>query len=161
MSGSNPTINVRYAGVLGSFKLDVAFEAPMRGITALFGPSGCGKTTILRCVAGLNRLRGRLAVGSDVWQDDASGQFRVPYERPVGYVFQEASLFAHLSVRRNLLYGHRRALKAGVAEEIRLDDVVVCSASHRCSIAPRERYQAVNASALRLAARSLRSRGSS
>jgi molybdate transport system ATP-binding protein len=124
MSGSDPTINVRYAGVLGSFKLDVAFEAPMRGITALFGPSGCGKTTILRCVAGLNRLRGRLAVGGDVWQDDASGQFREPYERPVGYVFQEASLFAHLSVRRNLLYGHRRALKAGVAEEIRLDDVV-------------------------------------
>src|SRR5262245_26360416 len=124
MSGSDPTINVRYEGLLGSFKLDVAFEAPMRGITALFGPSGCGKTTILRCVAGLNRLRGRLAVGSDVWQDDASGQFRVPYERPIGYVFQETSLFAHLSVRRNLLYGYSRALKGGAAEEIGLDAVV-------------------------------------
>jgi len=124
MSGAAPTIDARYEGVLGSFVLDVAFEAPMRGITALFGPSGSGKTSILRCVAGLNRLRGRLAVGGDVWQDDASGRFREPYERPVGYVFQEASLFAHLSVRSNLLYGHRRALKAGAPEEIRLDDVV-------------------------------------
>jgi molybdate transport system ATP-binding protein len=124
MNQSDATISVRYAGVLGSFKLDVAFEAPTRGITALFGPSGCGKTTILRCVAGLNRLPGRLVVGGDVWQDDANGQFREPYERQIGYVFQEASLFAHLSVRGNLLYGHRRALKAGAAEDIRLDDVV-------------------------------------
>jgi len=53
-------ISARYDGVLGSFHLDVAFETPMRGITALFGPSGCGKTMILRCVAGLNRLPGRL-----------------------------------------------------------------------------------------------------
>jgi molybdate transport system ATP-binding protein len=124
MNKSSATISVRYAGVLGSFGLDVAFEVPMRGITALFGPSGCGKTTILRCVAGLNRLPGRLVVGADVWQDDANGQFREPHERAVGYVFQEASLFAHLSVRGNLLYGHRRALKGGAAEEIRLDGVV-------------------------------------
>jgi molybdate transport system ATP-binding protein len=124
MKQSSATISVRYAGVLGSFALDVAFEVPMRGITALFGPSGCGKTTILRCVAGLNRLPGRLVVGADVWQDDANGQFREPHQRAVGYVFQEASLFAHLSVRGNLLYGHRRALKGGAAEEIRLDGVV-------------------------------------
>jgi molybdate transport system ATP-binding protein len=124
MNRSDSTISARYAGVLGSFALDVAFEAPMRGITALFGPSGCGKTTILRCVAGLSRLPGRLVVGGETWQDHASGIFREPHERPVGYVFQESSLFPHLSVRRNLLYGHRRALKRGAAEAIRLDDVV-------------------------------------
>src|SRR5262249_7681796 len=56
MNQSAATISARYAGVLGSFELDVAFEVPMRGITALFGPSGCGKTTILRCVAGLNQM---------------------------------------------------------------------------------------------------------
>ena len=124
MSSSGATISARYAGTLGRFRLDVAFEAPMRGITALFGPSGCGKTTILRCVAGLNRLPGRLVVDGDLWQDHATGRFREPYRRPVGYVFQEASLFPHLSARGNLLYGRRRALKTGAADEIRLDDVV-------------------------------------
>jgi molybdate transport system ATP-binding protein len=124
MSYSDATISARYVGALGSFQIDVAFDAPMRGITALFGPSGCGKTTILRCVAGLSRLPGRLAVGGDLWQDDETGAFREPYERPIGYVFQEASLFAHLSVRENLLYGRRRALRKGVGEKIRLDDVV-------------------------------------
>jgi len=118
------TISARYDGVLGSFHLDVTFETPMRGVTALFGPSGCGKTMILRCVAGLNRLPGRLSVGDEVWQDDVTGKFLDPHERAVGYVFQEASLFTHLSVLGNLRYGHRRALKKQVAEEIRLDDVV-------------------------------------
>jgi molybdate transport system ATP-binding protein len=124
MTRLDPTLGARFFGALGAFKLDVAFEAPMQGITALFGPSGCGKTTILRCVAGLTRLGGRLAVGSDVWQDDANGEFRAPHRRPIGYVFQEASLFPHLTVRGNLRYGQRRALKAGAAEDIRLDDIV-------------------------------------
>jgi molybdate transport system ATP-binding protein len=124
MSPSAATIDARYAGTLGRFRLDVAFEAPMRGITALFGPSGCGKTTILRCIAGLNRLPGRLVVDGELWQDHDRGEFREPYRRPVGYVFQEASLFPHLSVRGNLLYGRRRALRMGAADEIRLDDVV-------------------------------------
>ena len=95
----------------------------MRGITALFGPSGCGKTTILRCMAGLTRLSGRLAVGSESWQDDTKAVFRKPHERPIGYVFQEASLFQHLSVRGNLLYGARRASKAAPAA-LKFDDVV-------------------------------------
>src|ERR1700736_1768075 len=110
MNYSGGAISARYVGVFGSFQLDVTFDAPMLGITALFGPSGCGKTTILRCVAGLNRLPGRLVVDGELWQDHESGRFREPYLRPVGYVFQEASLFPHLSVRGNLLYGRRRAL---------------------------------------------------
>ena len=103
--------------------MDVAFEAPMRGITAIFGPSGSGKTTILRCVSGLDRLPGALTVGGDVWQND-QGVFRAPYDRPIGYVFQEPSLFPHLSVRRNLEYGRQRAVKAGISDQIRFDDVV-------------------------------------
>jgi molybdate transport system ATP-binding protein len=122
MTMSGATINVCYAGTFGGFKLDVAFEAPAHGITALFGPSGCGKTVTLRCVAGLNRLPGRLVVAGETWQDEE--RFRAPHERPIGYVFQEASLFPHLSVRGNLRYGHRRALKSGAPEEIRFDDVV-------------------------------------
>jgi molybdate transport system ATP-binding protein len=116
-------IVARFRGTLGAFVLDAAFEAPMRGVTALFGPSGCGKTTVLRCVAGLQMLRdGYLSIGGEVWQDGAD--FRPPYERSIGYVFQEASLFPHLSVRRNLLYGHRRALRRGTEKATRFDDVV-------------------------------------
>ncbi|HEY7297016.1 MAG TPA: molybdenum ABC transporter ATP-binding protein [Xanthobacteraceae bacterium] len=124
MNQFDAKITARYAGALGGFKLDISFDVPMRGITALFGPSGSGKTTILRCVAGLNRLPGFLNVGGIVWQDDATGKSLAPHERQVGYVFQEASLFPHLSVRRNILYGYRRALAGGAKEEIRFDEVV-------------------------------------
>lgn len=111
MSAAPRSIDAAFAGTLGDFSLDVAFAAPMQGVTALFGPSGCGKTTVLRCVAGLNRLSGRLAVGGELWQDSAADAFLKPHRRPVGYVFQEASLFPHLPVRANLLYGARRTAK--------------------------------------------------
>ncbi|MGA8259571.1 MAG: molybdenum ABC transporter ATP-binding protein [Arenicellales bacterium] len=113
-------IDVRFAGDVGEFSLDIEFTWPMRGITALFGPSGCGKTTTLRCIAGLNRLPGRLHVGEEVWQNDAQGIFLKPHERPIGYVFQEASLFPHLSVRGNLGYGLSR-IPAG-ARRVSLDE---------------------------------------
>lgn len=117
------TIDASFRGRLGSFDLDVAFTAPASGITAVFGQSGCGKTSVLRCVAGLTRLPGRLTVGSGVWQDDNTGTFLKPYRRPIGYVFQEASLFPHLSVRGNLTYGARRAFNGG-ASGLVFDDVV-------------------------------------
>ncbi|MDJ0948319.1 MAG: molybdenum ABC transporter ATP-binding protein [Alphaproteobacteria bacterium] len=124
MTDGAATIDAKFAGTLGSFSLDLAFEAPMRGITALFGPSGCGKTTVLRCMAGLNRLPGRLSVGGEAWQDDAQGMFRKPHQRPIGYVFQEASLFPHLSVRRNLFYGSRRAERNGGRGVLASQDVI-------------------------------------
>src|SRR5690606_8444908 len=112
-----------FAGRLGAFALNVAFEAPARGITALFGPSGCGKTTLLRCTAGLTRLPGRLTVDGEVWQDEDAGIFKKPHQRAIGYVFQEASLFPHLSVRKNLLYGAKRARDDGPVV-VSFDDVV-------------------------------------
>lgn len=124
MSSSPDAIAAEFRGSLASFSLDLAFEAPMRGITALFGPSGCGKTTVLRCIAGLRRMRGSLRVGDQVWQDDVAGIFRRPYERPLGYVFQEPSLFPHLSVRANLLYGSRRAERPGLRRVLELSEVV-------------------------------------
>jgi molybdate transport system ATP-binding protein len=63
-------------------------------------------------------------VGGAVWQDDSTGKSLEPHERPVGYVFQEPSLFAHLSVSGNLRYGHRRALRAGKKENIRFGEIV-------------------------------------
>ncbi|WP_278536672.1 molybdenum ABC transporter ATP-binding protein, partial [Delftia acidovorans] len=90
------------------FRLDVQLQLPGRGVTALFGPSGCGKTTCLRALAGLERARGRVAVNGEVWQDDAASQWLSTHRRALGYVFQEASLFPHLTVRRNIDYGMRR-----------------------------------------------------
>ena len=113
------TITGRFAGRLGAFALDAAFALPARGVTVLFGPSGCGKTTLLRAIAGLVRLDGELIVAGEAWQ--ATGRFRPPHRRRVGYVFQEASLFPHLSVRRNLLFGRRRA---GLAADAGFDEVV-------------------------------------
>ena len=105
-------VEVALRGTLGEFGLDAAFSVPAGGVTALFGPSGCGKTTVLRCIAGLHRVaEGRCVVGGEVWQDGAS--FRPPHRRAVGYVFQEASLFPHLPVRRNLLFGAPRGGPAG------------------------------------------------
>jgi molybdate transport system ATP-binding protein len=104
MTGAPGIIRALFRGTLGKFNLDVSFEIPATGVTGLFGPSGCGKTSVLRGIAGLLRLaEGYVAVSGDVWQDGAL--FRPTHKRPVGYVFQEASLFPHLSVRNNLLYG--------------------------------------------------------
>ncbi len=104
MSGVEARLRLRY----GEFSLQAEFELPGRGITALFGPSGSGKTTALRCVAGLERARGYLRFENEVWQDDAAGRFVPTHRRAIGYVFQEASLFPHLSVRRNLEFGWKR-----------------------------------------------------
>lgn len=92
----------------GGFVLDVDLQLPAQGITALFGPSGSGKTTVLRCVAGLERApQGRIEIDGAVWQDEA-GIFLPTWQRAVGYVFQEASLFDHLDVAGNLAYAQRR-----------------------------------------------------
>lgn len=124
MNENSDRIAARFAGSVGSFRLEVDFDAPMRGITAIFGPSGCGKTTVLRCVAGLRHLGGRLTVGGTLWQDDSAGVFQKPSQRPVGYVFQEPSLFPHLSVRGNLMYGARRRAGTSRSGELGFDEVV-------------------------------------
>jgi molybdate transport system ATP-binding protein len=93
----------------GGFSLDVDLDLPQHGITALFGHSGSGKTTCLRVIAGLERVAGAyVALGDEVWQDDAHGRFVPVHRRALGYVFQEASLFAHLTVRGNLDFGRKR-----------------------------------------------------
>lgn len=123
MSEAGEIIDVAFKGDLDGFRLDVAFAAPARGVTALFGPSGCGKTSTLRCMAGLQRLPGRCVVAGEVWQDDKL--FLPPHRRPIGFVFQEASLFAHMSVRGNLLFSHAGRNRATVRPgAVAFDDVV-------------------------------------
>ncbi|MFL1416792.1 molybdenum ABC transporter ATP-binding protein [Pseudomonas fildesensis] len=102
-------IDVRLQLNYSSFALEVDLHLPGRGVTALYGHSGSGKTTCLRCIAGLERAEdGFIQINGEVWQDSRNGLFVPPHKRALGYVFQEASLFAHLSVRANLEFGLKR-----------------------------------------------------
>lgn len=103
------------------FTLQVAQDVPGHGITALFGPSGCGKSTLLRIIAGFERAAtGRVAYGPEVWQGPRS--VLPPHRRGVGFVFQDARLFAHLTARGNLDYAQKRA--ADLPARYSFDDVV-------------------------------------
>lgn len=107
----------------GKFKLAIDFKIDVRGVTAIFGHSGSGKTTLLRCIAGLERApQGYFALNGECWQDEARQFFLPTYQRPIGYVFQEASLFPHLSVEDNLRYGQRRVPTA--QHKVAFDDAV-------------------------------------
>ncbi|MGF6162879.1 molybdate transport system ATP-binding protein [Pseudomonas sp. 2725] len=101
-------LKLRYSG----FALDVDLQVPGRGVTALYGHSGSGKTTCLRCIAGLERAdQGFVQVNDEIWQDSDNRIFVAPHKRALGYVFQEASLFPHLSVLANLAFGLKRIPK--------------------------------------------------
>ena len=91
-----------------TFTLSAQLDLPAQGITVLWGASGAGKSSLLRCVAGLARAQGRVQLGDALWQDDATGVFIPPWQRRLGMVFQDASLFDHLNVQGNLHYGVRR-----------------------------------------------------
>ena len=89
------------------FVLDIDITIPGQGITAIFGESGSGKTSLLRCIAGLEKTAsGYLNVNGERWQNAAV--FVPTHKRSLGYVFQEASLFAHLTALGNLRYAIKR-----------------------------------------------------
>lgn len=119
MTGIQARFKIDWPG----FALDVDLSLPGRGVTVLFGPSGCGKTTILRSIAGLERPpKGLLEVNGEIWQDDV---LWVPtHQRSIAYVFQESSLFPHLSVMSNLQYGRQRSAQAGDQPGIDLSQVI-------------------------------------
>lgn len=104
---------------LATFRLEIDLETQSR-ITAIFGPSGAGKTSLLDVVAGLRRPRSAfIQFGSDILTDTAAGVFVPARRRGIGYVPQDLALFPHLSVRQNLLYGHR----PGANRDFRFDHV--------------------------------------
>ncbi len=102
---------------LAHFTLEV--DAVLDGrVTAIFGASGAGKTSLLEIIAGLRRpAAGLVRVDRAILTHPAAHIFIPPDQRAVGYVPQEGALFPHLSVRKNLLYGHasRPASAAGSA----------------------------------------------
>jgi molybdate transport system ATP-binding protein len=103
----------------GAFQLDVDLQLPSSGVTVLFGHSGSGKTTLLRCIAGLQRTpQGFLEINGSCWQDSKLGLFLPTHKRALGYVFQEANLFPHLTVAGNLQFGLKRIAKQSGAVDL-------------------------------------------
>ena len=139
---------------LGAFQLEAAFETAAP-VVALFGRSGSGKTSLVNCLAGITRPdRGHIEIDGHVLFDGAAGIDLPPEQRRIGYVFQDALLFPHLTVERNLLYGARflgpaarRSMPARVIELLGL--------GHLLARRP-TRCRAAKSSASRSAARCLR-----
>ncbi|MBE9527120.1 MAG: molybdenum ABC transporter ATP-binding protein [Proteobacteria bacterium] len=101
------SIKLKYKIKRPDFSLDIDITIPSQGITGIFGHSGCGKTTLLRAIAGLEAEKtGTIKIADMLWQDD--NFFLEPHKRPIGYVFQEPSLFAHLNIQKNIEYGLKR-----------------------------------------------------
>ena len=101
---------------LPGFRLAVSQGFAPSGLTAVFGPSGSGKSSLLRVIAGLEGgAKGSVSFDGQTWQEP--GRFVPPHRRGIGYVFQDARLFAHLTVAGNLAYAERRARKAGRAPD--------------------------------------------
>ncbi|WP_284261032.1 molybdenum ABC transporter ATP-binding protein [Roseicyclus amphidinii] len=110
------SLSVEIAHRFPGLTLELGFDAP-EGVTALIGRSGAGKTTVANVVAGLMRPdRARVRLGDVTLADTTAGLWLSPQVRRIGYVFQEARLFPHLSVRQNLLYGARRRSRLAEAE---------------------------------------------
>lgn len=102
-------IKARFCLAYDDFSLNVDLSLPGTGVSVLFGQSGSGKTTLLRCIAGLEQApKGYLKINGTIWQDSERKIFLPTYKRPLGYVFQDANLFSHLTVLDNLQYGLKR-----------------------------------------------------
>lgn len=100
-------LDVRVRHAAGGFTMDVDLSLPP-GLTVLFGRSGSGKSTIIKAIAGLLRpSEARIVLDGRVLADTERGLWLPPHKRRLGVIFQEGRLFPHMTVRQNLLYGHR------------------------------------------------------
>ena len=111
------SVNIRKK--LGSFQLQVQFDAEQGIPLALLGASGCGKSVTLRCIAGILKPdEGRITLDGVVLYDSAAGIDLPPQQRRVGYLFQQYALFPNMTVRQNIAAAVRdRKARAGVAAE--------------------------------------------
>lgn len=120
MSDAEHLLQLDIQLALGTFSLQCQLNLPTSGFTVICGRSGCGKTTLLRCIAGLAPNSGSVRFRGTRWQDAAL--HLPPWQRPVAYVFQQPTLFPHLTVRGNLLFALKRVPSA--ARRIQFDDAV-------------------------------------
>ena len=136
---------------VSSFEVKINEQIAARGVTAIFGPSGCGKTTLLRAMAGLQPIHsGFLRVKGVTWHDHETN---LPaHKRPVGFIFQEASLFEHLTVAGNLNFASKRALESVRPEQfqeiIELLDIVQLLSQKPAQLSGGERQRVAIARAL-------------
>ena len=114
------SIDLHLQFLRGEFLLDAKLSLPSHGVSVIFGRSGSGKTLLLRALAGLEKAQGSVCFNGEYWQDNE--HFLPTHQRPVGFVFQEASLLAHLDVRSNLDFGYRRV--PANQRRIQFDDAV-------------------------------------
>ncbi len=119
------SLQVRIQKQLGSFLLDVDFEAE-NGVTCLLGASGCGKSMTLKCIAGIEKPdAGHIELDGRVLFDSEKGIHLPPQKRLVGYLFQNYALFPNMTVRQNILCGlcregDRRKKEKRLADMLRL-----------------------------------------
>jgi molybdate transport system ATP-binding protein len=107
-------------------------------VTVLFGPSGAGKSRTLGCIAGIVRPdRGRIALGDDVWFDDAKKIDRPIHERRAAYVFQSLALFPHMTAESNVSYGLPRDTPASERRARALDMLGKMRVGHLAGRKPR------------------------
>lgn len=110
MNKPSPLLTAAFNTQRENFTLQADLCIPTEGVCAIFGSSGAGKTTLLRCIAGLEpNTKGHLSIGSVIYQDET--HFIPAHQRNFGYVFQEPSLFTHLSVAENLHFSLGLATK--------------------------------------------------
>ena len=123
-SDTGVPIDAHFTHCYDDFVLDVDLALPAKGVTVLYGQSGSGKTTLLRCLAGLVHAPGGvLSVDGEQWQGD---ELFVPtHKRPIGYVFQEPSLFEHLTVEGNLNYAQKRVDLADPSDSVLSSNEVI------------------------------------
>lgn len=121
MSADSLTIDIEKS--FDGYRLKISETFTLDGVTAVFGPSGSGKSTLLRLIAGFETPdRGRIQFNDEIWFDSSQNRLTPAHERPVGYMFQDARLFPHLSVGANLAYADKRS--AGASDGFATEDVV-------------------------------------
>lgn len=114
------TIRARFKFGFADFNLDVDLQLPSNQVSAIFGPSGSGKTSLLRAIAGLDRHSvGDCSLDNLVWQ--SSSGFVPSHQRSVAMVFQQANLFAHLTVAENIEYASRRAQSSKISAQMAIE----------------------------------------
>ncbi len=131
----------------GHFTVDISFSCPDGRLLALTGASGSGKTTIIRALAGLDQPdAGHIKYGDTYWYQGSADICLKARKRRVGYVFQEHTLFPHLSVRKNIAFACRDEDR--VSELLDMLGIRHLEHSSPCRISGGERQRTALAQAL-------------
>ncbi|MFW8600901.1 ATP-binding cassette domain-containing protein [Desulfobacterota bacterium M19] len=140
-------LEVKIKKRMPGFDLQVSFDCLEGGITVLTGPSGAGKTTLIRIMAGLTKAdEGRIVHNGTVWFDSASRVNLLPRQRKIGYVFQEHTLFPHLTIAGNInLISNDRVETDRLLGLFKIRHIAV---SRPCQVSGGERQRAAFAQAL-------------